>query len=145
MCDERPDWWPRPSSPAASRVMEANYRRDTSPELAVRRDLHSRGMRYRVDHTIRYDGTWTKPDIVFTKQKVAVYIDGCFWHGCPQHYQSPRSNRRYWSSKIVRNRTRDRRATRALTRDGWRVLRFWEHQDPAVVADVIQVVTGARA
>lgn len=124
--------------------MLGNRRVDTKPEILVRRELHARGLRYRVDHTIRHSGTWTRPDVVFTRWKVAVYVDGCFWHGCPLHGTQPAANRGYWSAKIVRNRSRDRRTGAALREMGWCVLRFWEHTPPGEVADLVELVLSNR-
>ncbi len=124
--------------------MLANRGSETSPELAVRKELFARGHRYRVRYTVRYDATWTRPDIVFTRRRVAVYIDGCFWHSCPRHGTSPQTNARYWKPKLMTNRLRDQRASSALRRDGWCVLRFWEHQDPALVCDIIGLVLTNR-
>lgn len=117
--------------------MQANRYRDTSPELAVRRLLHAQGLRYRVD--IRpVPEIRRRADIVFTKRKIAVFIDGCFWHGCPEHGRSQfQSNESYWTDKIARNRSRDEETTTLLEKAGWRVLRFWEHEDPTQVADRI--------
>jgi len=125
------------SSPATRAAMQANRRRDTQPEIAVRRLLHARGLRYRVDTrpipTVRHTA-----DIVFTKARLAVFIDGCWWHGCPQRHRPPRSNSGYWHSKIERNRERDRRVTAQLESAGWCVLRAWEHQDSAEIAVQIE-------
>ena len=108
--------------------MQANRSRDTGPELAVRQLLHMRGMRYRVD--MRPDSSIRrKADIVFTRIKVAVFIDGCFWHGCPDHFTAPKAHAEYWQEKIGKNRRRDA---------GWTVLRFWEHENPGDVADTIE-------
>jgi len=113
--------------------MLANRRRDTAPELKVRRLLHAAGLRYRVDArpiaTIRM-----RADIVFSRRKIAVFIDGCFWHGCPQHRTSPKSNADYWTPKLARNIERDAEVTKLLRAEGWMVLRYWEHEDPARVA-----------
>jgi DNA mismatch endonuclease (patch repair protein) len=124
--------------------MRANRGRDTGPELAVRRLLHARGLRYRVDHPLPFDRR-RRADIVFTRPKVAVFIDGCFWHGCPDHGTTPRTNSAFWSAKIARNRTRDADTDRRLVALGWRSLRVWEHEDPAEVAErVAGAVSGSR-
>ncbi|MFM2475366.1 very short patch repair endonuclease [Burkholderia cenocepacia] len=117
--------------------MQANRRRDTGPELAVRRLLHARGLRFRVDLTVE-SGIRSRPDIVFTRRRIAVYIDGCFWHGCPQHRTQPKANADYWTPKLQRNVARDMEVTAALRSAGWTVLRFWEHEDPREVADAIE-------
>lgn len=120
--------------------MQGNRSRDTKPEVAVRRLLHAAGMRYRVNfrpvpHLRR------TADIVFTRARVAVFIDGCYWHGCPLHYRPPASNVDYWSAKITRNRARDIETTEHLKAAGWSVLRFWAHEDAAKVADqIVQAV-----
>jgi DNA mismatch endonuclease (patch repair protein) len=117
--------------------MQANRRRDTHPEIAVRRLLHARGLRYRVD-TRPIPAFRHTADIVFTKARLAVFIDGCWWHGCPEHHRPPRRNSDYWHAKIEGNRDRDRRVTDQLESAGWRVVRVWEHQDPAEVAAQIE-------
>jgi DNA mismatch endonuclease (patch repair protein) len=118
--------------------MQAIRSVDTKPELAVRRVLHSRGLRYRVG--VRPEEALPRrADIVFTKQRIAIFIDGCFWHGCPLHGRTSfRHNTAYWPEKIRTNRARDKHTTASLEASGWLVLRFWEHEDPAVVADVIE-------
>lgn len=120
--------------------MAAIGRRDTDPELAVRRTLHARGLRYRVDFPIRIPGhRLVRPDIVFTRARVAVFIDGCFWHGCPEHGKRPTiANAEYWVPKISGNVERDARHTALLEEAGWTVLRFWEHESPEAVADTIE-------
>jgi len=113
--------------------MRANRRRDTAPELKVRRLLHAAGLRYRVDArpilSMRY-----RADIIFSKRRIAIFIDGCFWHRCPLHGTLPRSNAEYWGPKLARNVSRDIDVSKALHNAGWTVLRFWEHDDPAGVA-----------
>src|SRR3954471_17708473 len=117
---------PAASSYTAQRTMEANRRVDTKPELALRTALHARGLRFRKDFLIRAsDGTRTKVDVAFTRARVAVFVDGCFWHSCPEHGTTPRANADYWTPKLARNRERDRRATAALDADGWHVIRLW--------------------
>lgn len=122
--------------------MLANTRRDTSTELSVRRRLHADGLRYRVDFAPLASNRRRRADIVFTRAKVAVFIDGCFWHGCPEHGTQPKTNADYWAPKLARNVERDRETTAALEAEGWRVLRFWEHEDPATVA--LQVERAVR-
>lgn len=122
--------------------MRANRGRDTGPELAVRRALHAMGLRYRVDHPLPFDRR-RRGDIVFTRAKVAVFIDGCFWHGCPDHGVMPRTNSAFWAAKIARNRERDADTTARLVEQGWVVLRFWEHEDlPSIVERCIAAVGG---
>lgn len=124
------------TSDGSRSTMRANRRRDTAPELAVRRLLHGRGLRYRVDFQ-PVDTVRSRADIVFTRAKQAVFIDGCFWHSCPMHATSPKLSSEYWSSKLQGNVERDRRTDAALIAAGWRVSRFWEHESPAEVADAI--------
>ena len=117
--------------------MRGNRSRDTSPELRVRSLVHRRGLRYRVAQrpipTLRRTA-----DLVFRRAKVAVNVDGCFWHGCEQHYKEPKTNTEYWRSKIEGNRRRDRETDELLEAEGWLVLRFWEHEDPAEVAETVE-------
>lgn len=125
------------SSAATRRSMQSNRGRDTAPELAVRRILHAAGLRYRVNYrpvpTLRRTA-----DIVFTRQKIAVFIDGCFWHSCPDHCSRPRENGGYWSAKLDRNVERDLDTNTRLQHLGWDVLRFWEHQNPVDVAREVE-------
>lgn len=108
--------------------MTANRRRDTSPELALRRLLHAQGLRYRVDFAPLPDLRRRRADIVFTRARVAVFVDGCFWHGCPVHATSPRTNASYWSAKLAANKERDLDTVRRLAEAGWTALRVWEHE-----------------
>jgi DNA mismatch endonuclease (patch repair protein) len=114
--------------------MQANRHRDTTPELAVRRLLHADGFRYRVD--IRPEPAIPRrADIVFTRRRVAVFIDGCFWHGCPEHgSRTFGTNADYWVAKISRNVARDLDTTQRLREQGWTVLRYWEHEPATDVA-----------
>ena len=124
--------------------MRANRRRDTGPELAIRQGVHEAGMRYRVDLPIRVPGHRPiRPDLVFTRRRVAVFVDGCFWHGCPVHATSPVIRARFWADKIAANRERDRRHDDVLTRAGWTVLRIWEHEDPVEAVKRIGAAVGA--
>lgn len=107
--------------------MRGNRRVDTKPEIALRRALHARGLRFRKDRRIEADDTKVRADVVFVAKRVAVFVDGCFWHGCSAHFRAPSSNVVYWEAKIERNRTRDRKVTKALQENGWVVLRLWEH------------------
>lgn len=118
--------------------MRANRPRDTKPELAVRRLLHARGRRYRVSYRPLPQDRRRSVDLAFTRVKVAVLIDGCYWHGCPEHFTMPKSNMDYWSTKIERNQQRDVVTTRLLQEAGWTVLRFWEHDDPEHIATVVE-------
>jgi DNA mismatch endonuclease (patch repair protein) len=116
--------------------MQGNRSRDTKPELAVRRLLHARGFRYRVN-TRPIPALPRTADIVFTRAKVAIFIDGCYWHGCPLHYRAPASNIDYWAAKVARNLERDRATSETLRLAGWTVLRFWAHEDPVLVAQEV--------
>jgi DNA mismatch endonuclease (patch repair protein) len=128
------------SSDSARSIMRSNKRRDTQPELLVRRILHARGLRYRVDLRVVRESR-TRADIAFTRQRIAVFIDGCFWHSCPDHLHLPKANADYWVPKLARNVERDREATALLRGLGWTVLRFWEHELPEKVAEeVIEAV-----
>lgn len=110
--------------------------------MLVRSQLHRLGLRFRKNHYIRLDDgeRGVRPDIVFTRWKVAVFIDGCFWHMCPLHGMIPRSNEGYWRPKLEGNVCRDRKSTRRLEAAGWRVLRYWEHEEPEHVARSIEEV-----
>jgi DNA mismatch endonuclease Vsr len=119
--------YPVPGSLATIAVMKANRRVDTSPELRLRSALHRAGLRFRKDHPIPTDARTVRPDIVFTAARLAVFIDGCFWHQCPDHGHMPKSNQGYWLPKLQANRERDARTDRALRDAGWAVLRVWEH------------------
>jgi DNA mismatch endonuclease (patch repair protein) len=128
-----PSW---ATTPAIRRTMLGNRSRDTAPELKVRRAVHAMGLRYRVAYRPE-PALRRTADLVFTRARVAVFIDGCYWHGCPEHYIEPASNVDYWRPKIARNRERDAETTAALGAAGWQVLRFWSHEDPARVAAAI--------
>ena len=125
------------TSPQVRRNMQAIRRTDTAPELAVRRLLFSSGRRYRVDWPLPFDRR-RRADIALTRQRVVVFLDGCFWHRCPAHYVPPRSNSGYWESKTRRNAERDAETTRILADLGWTVLRFWAHESPAEIVPVIE-------
>ena len=121
------------SSPAVRRVMQGNRSRDTLPEIAVRSAVHAMGMRYRVSAR-PITAVRRTADLVFRRPKVAVFIDGCFWHGCPVHHSPPKTNSGYWAEKIEGNRARDVHTTELLRAAGWTVLRFWSHEEPKGVA-----------
>lgn len=126
--------------------MLGNRSRDTKPELAVRRLVHAAGLRYRVDYAPLRDRRRLRADLVFTRAKVAVFVDGCFWHGCPEHHTAAKTNVEFWTAKVTRNRDRDSRTNSTLRDAGWTVLRFWEHEDPSdVAARIMDVVIAARA
>ena len=101
----------------------------TDAEMAIRRELHRRGLRYRVNLSISELGR-TRPDIAFTRQRVAVFVDGCFWHRCPDHATFPQTNADWWSEKLERNVARDAETIRRLADLGWTVIRIWEHESP---------------
>ncbi|WP_281250140.1 very short patch repair endonuclease [Nonomuraea jiangxiensis] len=118
------------SSEGVRKSMKANKGRDTKPELALRRAVHALGLRYRV--SIRPSPSVRRTaDLVFTKTKVAVFLDGCFWHGCPAHHTKAATNADYWAEKVLKNRARDGETDRLLSEAGWTVIRIWEHEDPA--------------
>jgi DNA mismatch endonuclease (patch repair protein) len=127
---------------ATRRSMLGNQSRDTKPELAVRRLVHASGLRYRVDYRpsplVR-----RRADIVFTRRRIAVFIDGCFWQGCPVHATSPKTNTDYWAPKLARNIERDLETNALLEAAGWRVLRFWEHEAPRDVAGAIAALVAS--
>jgi len=123
---------PAASSAAALRRMKAARRRDTAPELALRRALHALGWRYRVDIAV-LPGSRRRGDIVFSRRKVVVFVDGCFWHSCPLHGTSAKANASFWADKLASNEQRDRDTDRRLADAGWTVIRVWEHE-PVEVA-----------
>ena len=131
----RPLPYPHPTSSEVSERMRRNPRRNTKPEVALRAELHRRGLRFRKDLPIRASGRIVRPDVAFTRARLAVFLDGCFWHVCPIHGNQPRANTDYWRPKLARNVARDRAVDEALGEAGWRVLRMWEHEDPTDVAD----------
>lgn len=108
--------------------MVEQKRRNTRCELGVRLALHNAGFRYRLDCRPHLDFR-RRADIVFRQAKVAVFVDGCFWHGCPLHWKMPKRNASWWKNKIARNVARDADTTAFLEHQGWRVLRIWEHDD----------------
>lgn len=130
--------YPHPTSPEVSERMRRNPRRDTKPEVALRSELHQRGLRFRKDLPLRVPGRVVRPDVAFTRARLAVFVDGCFWHVCPIHGNQPRANTDYWRPKLIRNVQRDRAVDSALQVAGWRVLRAWEHEPVASVADRVE-------
>lgn len=120
--------------------MAAIRRSDTKLELRLRSLLHRRGLRYRKDYPVRIAGRLVRPDIAFTRSRIAVFIDSCFWHLCPEHGQIPSSNRAFWKDKLERNAARDREQTAALESKGWTVLRIWEH---IPTEDAVQTIVNA--
>ncbi len=135
--------YPHPTSPAVTAVMKGNKRADTSPEMALRSRLHRAGLRFRKDKRIDLGERKVRPDIVFTRQRLAIFVDGCFWHLCPEHGRVPGGrNADYWHEKLTGNRRRDLQDTELLQEDGWRVLRFWEHTSPdEAAAHIHQIIS----
>lgn len=117
--------------------------KDTGAELAVRRLLHAAGLRYRVEYPVPGMAR-RRIDVAFTRAKVAILIDGCFWHGCPEHATRPKANAEWWRKKLDRNMARDRETTEHLIAQGWTVLRFWEHETPDTVAARVMATVEQR-
>jgi DNA mismatch endonuclease, patch repair protein len=122
----------------ASDRMKNVKRRDTGPELRIRRAVFARGLRYRVD-VVAVPGVRSRPDLVFFSAKVAVFVDSCFWHACPVHGTRPKTNSKWWQEKLESNRRRDEESTRLLSEAGWWVERVWEHE---VVEDAAERIVG---
>ncbi|MGW3284427.1 very short patch repair endonuclease [Streptomyces sp. NPDC001002] len=132
-----------PSSPQVSARMSRQASKDTGAELAVRRLLHAAGLRYRVEYPVPGMAR-RRLDMAFTRAKVAILIDGCFWHGCPVHATQPKANAEWWRQKLDRNIARDRETTAHLVAQGWTVLRFWEHEEPGSVAARVSATVERR-
>jgi len=133
---------PAASSSVVRRVMQANVGRETAPERCLRSALQRRGLRFRKDYRPVTD-LRCKADIVFVGRRVCVFVDGCFWHGCTEHFEVPKANRAWWQEKVDANIERDVRQTAELSGRGWKVLRFWEHEVAgASLADVVSVIAG---
>ena len=132
----------RPSaSLSRSEQMSRIRGRDTKPEVSLRRLLWRRGCRCRV----HFKTPAGRADLAFVGKKVAIFVDGCFWHGCPEHYVAPRTSRPFWERKLRTNVERDQRQTQVLGEAGWKVLRFWEHEvveDPDAIAACIERCLG---
>jgi DNA mismatch endonuclease (patch repair protein) len=131
---------PLPSSRDASARLSRTPRRDTGPELALRRELHRRGLRFFVGRPPLASEKRRRADIVFPRARVAVFVDGCFWHGCPQHMTWPKANAGWWRAKIMANVARDRRTDERLREAGWTVVRVWEHEAVDAAADRVERV-----
>jgi DNA mismatch endonuclease (patch repair protein) len=116
------------SSPGVRARMQAQPSWDTKPELALRRRLHARGLRYRV-HRRPLAGLRRQADVIFPRERVAVFVDSCFWHRCPEHYHAPKANAAWWEAKTRRTSERDRETDALLREAGWLPLRVWEHED----------------
>jgi len=112
-------------------------RRDTAPELALRRELHRRGRRFFVDRRVSSQCR-VRPDLVFPRARIAVFVDGCFWHFCEEHTHLPKANADLWHRKLLANRQRDAQNQAILMTESWRVLRFWEHQDEVAAATLVE-------
>lgn len=126
--------------------MRAIRRTDTKPEIQLRRLLHRQGLRFRKDYRLDLPGGRVRPDVVFTRARLAVFLDSCFWHACPEHGREPTRNQWYWSPKLARTVERDRQAVTALEDAGWRVIRIWEHEDlRTAAAAVVAAVKERRA
>lgn len=121
--------YPTPTTAGASRIMKGNRPFNTRPEIALRSTLHRAGLRFRKDLYVQIPtrARGARPDIAFLGARLAVFVDGCFWHQCPQHGHIPTANRGYWEPKLERNANRDREIDRALAASGWTVIRVWEH------------------
>jgi DNA mismatch endonuclease (patch repair protein) len=140
---EEPASWA--SSPQVRASMQANRSKDTKPELALRRALHARGLRY-FKNRRPIPAVRRTADIVFPTTRLAVFIYGCFWHGCPDHHTVAKANADYWSTKVQRNRARDVETDAMLAAAGWTSLRIWEHVSTTEAADLVQAaVANARA
>lgn len=134
-----------PSSDAARARMVANRSRDTKPELLLRSELHRRGLRFYVDRP-PLEGMRRRADILFTRLLIAVYVDGCFWHGCPIHGTWPKANADFWKQKIQTNQRRDADTNAVLRQADWTIIRVWEHDDVCAAADQVEsVVVMARS
>jgi DNA mismatch endonuclease (patch repair protein) len=124
--------------------MAAVKRSNTKPEVALRHALHAAGLRYRKDYPLRLGPKLLRPDIAFTRSRVAVFIDGCFWHRCPQHGEVPATNVGFWSAKLEANAARDRLQDRLLTQAGWLVVRIWEHEPLDVAIAKVRAALTSR-
>ncbi len=131
------------SSPEARARMQSNKGRDTKPELALRSAVHALGLRYRVSAKPLGDLRRTA-DLVFPRARVAVFLDGCFWHGCPEHHTVASANATFWAEKLAGNRARDRDTDGRLAAAGWVSVRIWEHEDPRAAARHVEKVVRAR-
>lgn len=124
---------PVPLSAQVARQMSRMPRKDTGPERILRSELHRRGLRFRTHGALP-----GRPDVIFTRAKLAVFMDGCFWHRCPEHSTAPKNNSTWWADKLEANVQRDARQTIQLTELGWAVVRIWEHEDPGAAADLVE-------
>lgn len=129
------------SSPGVRRCMQSNRSRDTGPEIAVRSALHRRGLRFR-KHVRPIRGLACTADVLFPTERFALFVDGCYWHSCPEHATAPITNGEWWSAKLTATRERDHRNTATLVAAGWHVMRVWEHEDVERVAEAVLEVLG---
>lgn len=128
------------TSAGTRRSMRGNKRIGTKPETALRSALHAAGLRFRKDYRLDFGTVKVRPDVVFTRARVAVFVDGCYWHSCPDHGTRPKANADYWGPKLARNVARDREQDAALHDAGWTVVRIWEH---VAVGDAVEMVAAA--
>lgn len=140
---------PRPRSPlpldaATTARLSAQRRRDTKPELALRRAAHALGLRYSVDAALPLPGVRRRADMVFPTERVAVFVDGCAWHSCPDHPMRPKNNADWWVAKLNANVQRDRDTDRRLKETGWATFRVWEHEDPLNAAKRLRQLVNLR-
>jgi len=134
---------PSPSSDVALKRMQAAKPRDTAPEKSLRSELHKKGLRFRID--IRpVKELNRRADIVFRSAKVAIFVDGCFWHGCPIHGTQAKANAEFWKNKIKQNQIRDADTNKRLKKAGWRVVRAWEHENPEKASEKIYSIVMKR-
>lgn len=140
MIDSERSW---ASSPGVRRSMKSNRGRDTKPELSLRRLLHRRGLRFYVNRR-PIPSLRRTADIVFPRLRVAIYVDGCFWHGCPDHHTVSKTNPEFWADKVRLNTERDEQTSQLMRDVGWTVLRFWEHVSPEEASDEIERVLKVR-
>lgn len=134
---------PSASSLAARSRMEHQRRRDTKPEVAIRSRLHGLGLRFRVDRPV-LTGMRRRADVLFPRERIAVFVDGCFWHGCPEHGTWPKANAEWWRTKIETNRHRDADTDSRLTTAGWVSIRIWEHEDAGLAAARVASIVQKR-
>src|SRR5687767_797945 len=134
---------PEPLDAATRRRMESQQRRNTRPEIALRSELHRRGLRFRVERPPLV-GMRSRADVVFVAARVAVFVDGCFWHSCPAHGSEPKNNHEWWARKLKSNVARDERIRRTLAEAGWLALRIWEHEDVTAAADAVERAVRGR-
>jgi len=131
-----------PLNEATRERLQRQRQSDTKPELALRHELWRRGLRYRIDRKVV--GNRRRVDIAFMRARVAVFVDGCFWHSCPAHGSLPKNNREWWQAKLLANVKRDRSTDAQLEDAGWLVLRVWEHETPREAADRVEALVRER-